>query len=105
MKLQRFGSERVGLEITGDPKNKEPEIVTVDFPGGQVEVTRARDGLGADYWVHVKVNHPRNSMRYPDDGYEDGHVTDTRIDIHGKAPMDLVKDKNFYHLAVRVTRK
>jgi len=101
LKLTKYGSERIGLEITGKPKNREPEIVTVDFPGGQVEVTRAKDGEDADYWVHVKVHHPKNSMRYPDDGYENGKVT-----IHGKGVVTETKldDPELHHLAIRVTR-
>src|SRR5262245_8213603 len=107
MKLEKFGHERVGLVITGNPTNREPAIVTVDFPGGQVEITRAYEGQGADYWVHTKVNHPDDSMRYQGDGIDNGKLTDARIDIHGKGPVKETQlfDENLYHLAVRITRK
>lgn len=106
MKLHSFGSERVGLIITGKPKNREPEFVTVDFPGGQVEISRAFNGEDADYWVHVKINHPQNAMRYPEDDEDDGQITDARIDLHGVGPVKETRlfDPRFYHLAVRVTR-
>jgi len=108
VKCKSCGTDGVGLTITGDPKNREPEFVRIEFPGGQVEVVRARDGADADYWVHLKVYRADSPDRWPGDGLQPASVTDGRMDIYGKhAAESIVGDLNhpkLYHLAVRVTR-
>src|SRR6185437_2028912 len=108
MKILRRGSERVALEITGQPKNREPEIVSIEFPGGQVDVTRAKDGEDADYWVHLSVNHPFDPNRFDGDQMEPAKVTDGRIDLLHSHASDVdagdLRHPDLYHLAVRVTR-
>ena len=108
MKIQRFGTERVGLTISGNVKNREPEIVSIEFPGGCVDVTRARDGEDADYWVHLRVFNARHPNRFDGDGEETSHVSDGRIDLFSKHASDCdagdLNHPDLYHLAVRVTR-
>ncbi len=108
IKLERFGSDVVGIKITGNVKRCEPECVRVDFPGGQVDVTRARDGEDADYWIHVRVYNADDPNRFPGDGLEPAKLTDARLDIYGKHASDSdlgdFADPKLYHLAVRVTR-
>jgi len=109
MKLERNGTESARVVITGDPRNREPEHVRVDFPGGQVEVVRARDGTDADYWVHLRVYGENHPDRWPGDGLEAARVTDARLDIVGKHASDSdigdFENPNLYHMAVRVTRE
>ena len=109
MKLQSFGTDGVGVRITGKPKNCEPEFVRIEFPGGQVEVVRAKDGEDADYWVHLKVYPENHPDRWPGDGLEAARATDARLDIIGKHASDSdigdFENPNLYHMAVRVTRK
>src|SRR6266446_10255385 len=108
MKLERFGSEVTGSTIKGDPRNPEPEAFRVDFPGGRVEVTRARDGADADYWVHLRVYTAKDQDRWPGDALEPARVTDARLDIHNKHASDSnlgdFAHPDLYHLALRVTR-
>lgn len=109
MKIQSFGTDGVGIRITGKVKNREPEFVRIEFPGGQVEVVRARDGADADYWVHLKVYPANHPDRYPGDDLESARVTDARLDITGKHASDSklgdFNNPNLYHMAVRVTRE
>jgi hypothetical protein len=108
MKLKRMGTEVVGVEITGDPKNQEPECFRVELPGARLDVTRAKDGVDADYWVHLRVYTARDPDRWPGDGLEPARVTDARLDIHGKHANDSnigdFENPDLYHMAVRVTR-
>jgi hypothetical protein len=106
IQVENFGTDAVGLVITGDPKNQEPNHFRIAFPGGDVEVTRARDGENADYWVHVRVNKPDTPMFVPDETLP-ARITDARLDIIDKATSKADKgdfdNPNLYHFAVRVT--
>jgi len=65
-KLPKFsfnGLHNAAVVLAGDPKNPEPETVTVRFPGGEVEVTRCTDGK---YWVHVRTWSEREAMESED---------------------------------------
>ncbi len=108
MKLIRFGSERVGLKINGDHRKPEPETVSIEFPGGAVDVTRAKDGENADYWVHLRVSNARHPNRFDGDGEQNAHVSDGRIDLFSKHASDCdagdLEHPDLYHIAVRVTR-
>jgi hypothetical protein len=67
IKLTTDGTDVACLKITGDPRNNEPAHVRILFPFGHVEVTRATDGPGADYWVHVYVNTSKSGHHVPED--------------------------------------
>lgn len=106
-KIERDGSDAARVTITGNPRNLEPTHVRIVFPGGEVEVTRASDGEGADYWCHVKINHPKDSDVLLGEA-ERAHVTDARIDLKNKSvdwrDAGELRNPELYHLAVRVTR-
>lgn len=101
------GSDVAIVYVTGDPRNQEPAHVRIVFPGGDVELVRARDGEDADYWVHVRIEDADSeSVRL---GESPAHrITDARLDIRDKPASkcdagDFANPK-LYHLAVRVTR-
>ena len=96
------------VAITGDPRRQEPQGVRISFPGGEVELVRAVDGEGADYWVHVRVVKPGDSEVVVD-GATPAILTDARLDIQGRHTSEVnvgdFGDPRLYHLAVRVTRE
>jgi hypothetical protein len=101
------GADVAIVEVTGDPRNQEPTHVRIQFPGGELELVRAKDGKDADYWCHVRLNRPGDAEVLECDA-EAATVTDGRIDVRGKhASESAAGDLNhpdLYHLAVRVTR-
>jgi hypothetical protein len=105
MKLERpSGSDVAQIRITGNPKNCEPAHVRILFPGGHMEVTRATDGEGADYWVHVWVNFKEHSSFIPEETIE-GEIIDSRHDSLKGGALSLPLRKDAYHVAVRVRQK
>ena len=107
LKLRPMGEKVVGVTITGNPKNVEPEGVIVRFPGGQVTVTRATDTPDCDYWVHLTVNRPEDLAAEED--LQLGKLAAARLDIEGmhavEADLGDFANPGLYHLAVRVERK
>lgn len=105
--FRKCGDDAAMVFITGDPRNAEPTHVRIVFPGGEVEVTRAKDGADADYWCHIRVVH-KSDDEVVVDGEKPAHVTDGRIDIKGKHASESdagdLNHPELYHLAVRVTR-
>jgi hypothetical protein len=108
-----MGQRVVGVTITGDKRNNEPEAFRIHFPFGHVEVTRATDGKDAaqtDYWVHIYVNNPTSPSYCPDgdSGAYDlaGAIKAARLDQTDKhATESNLGDfgrKELYHLAMRV---
>ncbi len=106
-KIYKDGDDAARVEITGDPRNQEPTHVRICFPGGEVEVTRAKDGPDADYWCHVRIVRPHDDEVVVH-GERPATVTDGRIDVKGKHASDAaagdLNHPDLYHLAVRVTR-
>lgn len=109
----QMGQKVVGVNITGDRHNNEPETFRIHFPFGDVEVTRANDGKDAtetDYWVHVYVNNPTSPSYCPDEdsgAYAGpGAIKAARLDQTDKhASESNVGDfgrKELYHMAVRI---
>lgn len=107
----QMGQKVVGVNITGDRRNNEPETFRIHFPFGDVEVTRANDGKNiaeTDYWIHLYVNNPSNNNYYKEDEYFPlpGAIKDARLDQTDKhASESNIGDfgrKELYHLAVRV---
>lgn len=105
--FRKCGDDAAMVVITGNPRNQEPTHVRIIFPGGEVEVTRASNGPGADYWCHIRVVH-RKDDEVVVDGEKPAHVTDARIDLKNKHASESnagdLHDPEMYHLAVRVTR-
>jgi hypothetical protein len=66
------------IEIKGNPKNPEPTIAVIKFPGGNVEVSRTSDG---QYWAHITCVQEDN----PGDGSQRGAVVSSRIDYTHEA--------------------
>lgn len=93
---------RLKLKSFGDPKSCEPAHVRIAFPGGDVEVVRAYEGAGADYWVHIRVNRPGHCD--PDD--DRARITEARLDDteSGVIALPDAITPTAYHLAVRVTQ-
>lgn len=111
MKLQFPSGSNVALvRISGDPKQCEPAHVRIMFPGGSVEVVRAQDGAGADYWAHVHVDRPGAGDHIPGET-ETARVIDARIDAHntgtGKSyqKAEAFNNPDVYHVAIRIKRE
>lgn len=104
LKIKSFGESTEGIELSGNPKSREPEHVRISFPGGDVEVVRATDGENPDYWVHLRINHPDR------DGWDKDEimasVCDARLDQTDKHSSDSdlgdFNRKEIYHIAMRV---
>lgn len=105
LKAVRFGESAEGISLSGNPKSCEPPHVRIAFPGGDVEVVRATDGERPDYWVHVRINHPKDGMDVPGETMH-GQLCDARLDLHDKPTKKCsigdFNSPNLYHLAVRV---
>lgn len=107
---QPAGSDAAIVEITGNPRNQEPTHMRIVFPGGEMELVRAADGEGADYWCHVRILRPQDDDVIASDGERvPGHVVAGRIDVKGKHASESdegdLRNPDFYHLAVRVSTK
>lgn len=113
LKLERMGEKVMGVNITGNPKNQEPESIRIHFPFGDVEVTRAVDGKSTqqtEYWVHVYVNNPTNTNYCPDADSGafagPGVIIDARLDQTDKhASESNLGDfgrAELYHVAVKI---
>lgn len=104
------GSDVAVVKISGRVRACEPAHVRIAFPGGDVEVVRAKDGEDADYWVHVRVERP-HAGDYIKGETDTARVIDARIDAHntgnGSSYQDAEKFKNpeIYHVAIRVKRE
>lgn len=111
-RVTKMGDEVEGVRITGNPRNLEPESFRVAFPFGDVQVVRATEGVGCDYWVHVYVNNSRHGSYSPDaDSGEysaEGVIKDARLDQTDKNSRDTnlgdFGRPELYHVAVRVGR-
>ena len=108
-KVKKMGSDVEGIQITGNPRNMEPESFRVSFPYATIDITRATDGAGCDYWVHIFVNNSRSGSYCPslDDGMFDaeGVIKDARLDQTDKGGDHDIGDfgrPELYHLAVRI---
>jgi hypothetical protein len=55
LKIQRFGSQAIGVRLEGNPKKPEPQHFRVYLPFGDVDITRTTDD---EYWVHIRRNEP-----------------------------------------------
>jgi len=109
----QMGAKVVGVTITGDPRNNEPETFRIHFPFGDVEVTRAVDGksvANTDYWVHVYINNPLSPNYCPDgdSGAFDlaGAIKGVRLDQTDKHASESnlgdFERPELYHLAVKI---
>lgn len=101
------GSDVAIVDITGNPKNLEPGHVRIIFPGGEMELVRASDGPGAEYWCHVRINSADDAAE-TDGLLVQGKLADARLDVRGKHASDCdagdFAHPGLYHLAVRVGR-
>lgn len=84
-------TDAVQITFKGDKRSPEPSTGVIEFPGGNVEVSRCSDGT---YWVHTT--------------FVDGaNIVAGRIDRAGR--QDAVEDLPDAHLitniAVRVSNK
>jgi hypothetical protein len=109
MKIESFGSKHVGVVLKGNPKEEtELESFSIFFPGGIATVTRATDGAGGDYWVHIVRNDQNRLDNAPDTGAVMGFLTDARIDKDDKPTSQIdvgeLRDPSVYHVAFRISR-
>jgi hypothetical protein len=51
--VEKAGSDAAVVRLLGDRNQPEPSTFIVQFPGGEVEISRT---TGDDYWVHVRPN-------------------------------------------------
>lgn len=107
LKLESAGIDAVQVRLDGNPSKPEPIYVRTVFPGGEIEVVRAKSGSDSDYWVHLRVNHPDNDDVVMRD-VQESRITDARIDRKGHhtklGEAGIIGDTDVYHVAVRVTR-
>ncbi|WP_156341472.1 hypothetical protein [Pseudanabaena sp. 'Roaring Creek'] len=97
LKIEKFGSNCMGIELTGDIKKPEYDLFLVKFPGGEVEITRTPDG---DYWIHTIVNSPNMADGSLNCGKSKiGYITDSRAFVKSK------RDGKITDIAVRVSIK
>lgn len=103
LKIERFGSEAMGVELFGDPSRPEPTYFRVKFPGGEMTISRCDNG---DYWCHIdacKPQHFDGSARIL------GDMVDSRIDCLGKHANEVLggdfSRPDTYHVAVRISPK
>lgn len=105
LKITSFGESAKGIQLSGNRKSCEPDHVRIAFPGGDVEVVRATDGDCPNYWVHVRVNHPKDGMNTPGETLN-AHVIDGRLDIHEKNTsendMGDFNSPDLYHVAIKI---
>lgn len=105
LKITKFGESAEGIQLTGNPKSCEPDHVRIAFPGGDLEIVRATDGANPDYWVHVRINHPKDGMDIPGETMH-GKLCAARLDIHGigvrEAKIGDFNNPGLYHVAIRV---
>lgn len=102
LKIRSMGEKVLGVDLEGNPRKPEPEEFRIAFPGGDVGVVRTTDN---QYWVHVRVNHPKHGGFVPGEDRA-ASIVDARLDSVNKSThqMDLgdFRDSGLYHLAVRV---
>lgn len=95
LRINRRGTDALGVTLEGDRRKPEPGTFLVTFPGGEVEITRTSKG---DYWVHLAVGQEGNP----------GRIVDARLDAAGKHASDMNQgdfdDPALYHVAMRVIR-
>ena len=107
LKITSFGQSAEGIALTGNPKSGEPDHVRITFPGGDVEVVRTTNGVNPDYWVHIRINHPKDGLDTPGET-QHGKLTQARLDLHdtgtgsSKGNVGDFNNPNLHHLAVRV---
>jgi hypothetical protein len=106
-KVERFGTNAVGLRITGKIEDMEADHYRIVFPGGHVDVCRAVDGVkDPPYWVHVYVNKEDSNGYDPTEAT--ARIVGARLDQTDKhaADSDLgdFEREQLYHLAVRVEK-
>ncbi len=108
LKVTRFGDSAEGIELHGKRSRNEPDHVRITFPGGDVEVVRAKDGDDPDYWVHVRINHKDHGMFVQDEDIA-GSITSARMDILGMNSSDVnvgdFDNPGLYHAAFRINPK
>jgi hypothetical protein len=101
LKLSRFGDDRIGFKLEGDPDKPESTYASIVFPGGEVTVARV---TGGDYWIHVNCFRPDSPG--DDVGKRHGRFIDSRVDVQGKSAHEIIGGDftrpDAYHVAVRV---
>ncbi|KAI9130124.1 hypothetical protein [Acaryochloris sp. CCMEE 5410] len=55
LKIKNFGTNAQGIELKGNPQQREHATFLVFFPGGCVEITRTSD---CRYWIHTMILEP-----------------------------------------------
>lgn len=103
LKVEDMGTAVQGVTLRGRRSNPEPESFRVRIPGATIDVVRARDEDGSDYWIHVSLNgeNEREALGVPE-----GRLVDARVDLKGKHASETdagdLASPDLYHLAVRI---
>ena len=101
LKIKKFGNAVMGVILEGNPAKPEPIHFRVVLPCGDVDIVRTSHN---DYWVHIRTNTTEDIIAI--DTRKPGKFIDARIDLkneHAKNSRAIkFKNKNMYHLAVRI---
>lgn len=101
LKIQRFGSQAIGVRLEGNPKKPEPIHFRIYLPFGDVDITRTTDG---DYWVHIRKNEPGDMSEIPQ--AVAGSFLNARLDLNdrhaGQEDLGDFGNPALNHLAVRL---
>jgi len=97
LKVRRYGTDTLGVELEGLRAKPEPIYFKVKFPGGEATVVRTADD---DYWVHVTVDHDPAARPI-------AAFSDARLDFRGlhagEGDLGDFGRDDLYHVAFRVT--
>lgn len=101
VKVQDFGTHCQGVRLYGNPLAPEPQDFAVQFPGGEVRVSRLLNG---DYWCHVTAFKPEH---FDGSDRQHGAMVDSRVDVLRKHASETIEGDfarpDTYHVAVRIS--
>jgi len=97
LKVKKFGTNTLGIELEGNPKKPEPDNFAVKFKGGEVQIVRTEDG---DYWIHVIAYASDSSYFQRCDDRELGAITDSRANVLPRSEGGMISN-----ISVRISTK
>jgi hypothetical protein len=100
LKIEKMGSEVLGVRLFGDKNKPEPPYFRVVFPFGDIDISRCSDGC---YWVHIRRNTADDVIA--SDTRVEGKIIDGRVDVEGKHASETscgdLDNENAYHTAIK----
>jgi hypothetical protein len=98
LRVYKAGTHAHKVRLEGKREKPEHDTFIVEFPGGEVEITRTPDG---SHWIHV-LTLSEDRVRVLGDGRFLGVMTDHRINVEKGGANRL--SKGFCHVAARIAR-